>query len=309
MRNKILKSPAIYIQALVALLLIQMVHKIVREIPGSFKMGGFGAKATPVFAILLLITIILLLFRKKIAIYIGIFCSFFMIFQPILVHIIWKHPDQNGIWWYPVFPWLQSILIIYFGFLTLKNEKKYYKNQKPMPWFSFQMMKFIMTIVKRKRNINKEVSFAGIKEGDYVLDFGCGLGFNTIPAAQKVGKNGRVYGLDLSKLALKEVSKKSMKSEVNNIELINSGCETSLDDNFIDIVYLHNTLPIVKNKEKVLRELTRVLKAGGKLSYTTGRGAKVYGNENFSNEKLKEYLNKDFDIKKEDGNHIVFVKK
>ena len=132
MKNSKLKSPSIYIQATIALLLIQLVHKIVREIPGAIKMGGPGAIVTSIFAGLLVISIILLVLRNKWGLILGMIDGVFMIFQPVLVHIILAHPDQNEIWWYPVFPWIQAIVIIYFSFLVLRNENKYHDSQKPI---------------------------------------------------------------------------------------------------------------------------------------------------------------------------------
>jgi hypothetical protein len=125
MKKNKLKSPTIYIQAAIALLLIQLVHKIVREIPGAIKMGGPGVIVTSIFAGLLVISIILLVLRNKWGLILGMIDGIFMIFQPILIHIILAHPDQNGVWWYPIFPWIQAILIIYFSFLVLGNENKY----------------------------------------------------------------------------------------------------------------------------------------------------------------------------------------
>lgn len=130
MKKNKLKSPTIYIQTAIAVLLIQLVHKIVREIPGSIKIGGLGAIMTSIFAGLLLISIILLVLRNKWGLILGMIDGAFMIFQPILVHIILAHPDQNGVWWYPIFPWIQAILIIYFSFLVLLNENKSSDNQK-----------------------------------------------------------------------------------------------------------------------------------------------------------------------------------
>ncbi|MCD4777314.1 MAG: hypothetical protein K8S15_14860 [Candidatus Aegiribacteria sp.] len=113
--------PSIYIQTAIALMLIQLVHKIVREIPGAIKLGGPGTVAVPIFAGMLVIGIILLFLRNKWGLILGVVDGAFMIFQPILVHIILANPDQNGIWWYPVFPWIQGILIIYFCRLAWNN--------------------------------------------------------------------------------------------------------------------------------------------------------------------------------------------
>ncbi|MCK4241582.1 MAG: class I SAM-dependent methyltransferase, partial [Candidatus Atribacteria bacterium] len=48
----------------------------------------------------------------------------------------------------------------------------------------------------------------GIKEGQIVLDFGCGEGNYTIPAAKIVGNKGKVYGLDEDRYKLKELEEK-----------------------------------------------------------------------------------------------------
>ncbi|MBW2652681.1 MAG: hypothetical protein JRC57_06315 [Deltaproteobacteria bacterium] len=121
MKTGVKLLPAIQVQAVIALMLIQLAHKIVREIPGAIKMGGQGAVGVPIFAGLLVIGILLLVLRNKWGLILGIIDGAFMIFQPILVHIILAHPDQNGIWWYPIFPWTQAILIIYFCRIAWKN--------------------------------------------------------------------------------------------------------------------------------------------------------------------------------------------
>ncbi len=184
--------------------------------------------------------------------------------------------------------------------------KKINDEQKPMPWIAFQFMRLIMNIRKNFRNIEEEINLAGIKEGLYILDFGCGLGFNTIPAAKAVGKEGRVFALDLSMQAIKIVKRKITKNKLNNVEIIHSGCDTGLEDKSIDLVYLHNTLPIVKEKKKVLNEITRVLKKDGKLSYMSRAGSRIYGEDTISDSKLIEILSPDFTLITEEKGHLIF---
>jgi len=114
----------IELQAVIAMLLIQLVHKIVREIPGSLNLEGSGWIITIMISILLFAGIVLTLFRNKAGLVLGIICGVWMIFQPIYVHIIIAIPDQNGIWWYPIFPWIQAILIIYFCVISWDSNKK-----------------------------------------------------------------------------------------------------------------------------------------------------------------------------------------
>ena len=104
MKNNNLKSSAIFIQAIIAMLIVQLVHKIVREIPGAIGIGGIGAYANPALAGLLLIAIILLLFRKRLGIYLGMVVAVFMLFQPVLVHIIWAFLTRTEFGGIPCFP-------------------------------------------------------------------------------------------------------------------------------------------------------------------------------------------------------------
>ncbi len=178
--------------------------------------------------------------------------------------------------------------------------------QKSMSWFAFQVMRVVMNIRKRFRNIEEEINLAGIKRGDYILDFGCGPGFNTIPAAKKAGKEGRVFALDLNKQAIKIMEKKISENRLDNVKIITSSCDTGLEDKSIDLVYLHNTLPLVKEKQKVLKEITRVIKTGGKLSYMSRLGSRVYGEDTISDSRLKEILKPDFTLEKEKDGHLIF---
>jgi len=182
--------------------------------------------------------------------------------------------------------------------------------QKPMPSIVFKIMIIIMSIRKKFRNIDEEVSLAGIKSGDYILDFGCGLGFNTVPAAQKVKKHGKVFALDISPQAIEVVKDKARKNELENIETILSDCNTKLEDKSIDIVYLHNTLPLIEDKKEVLNEIYRVLKTNGKLSFLSRFISRHAGNNSMNDKQLKEYLEAEnkFELIKSRGGHFIFKK-
>ena len=113
---------SIYIQAAIAMMLIQLVHKIVREIPGAFRtVSGAGGVGTIVFTCIIATGIILLLLDIKWGLVFGLIDGAWMLFQPILVHGILAKPDINCIWWYPVFPMTQAALIIYFCMLAWKQ--------------------------------------------------------------------------------------------------------------------------------------------------------------------------------------------
>lgn len=167
-----------------------------------------------------------------------------------------------------------------------------------------------MSIRKKFRDIEGEIGLAGIKSGDYILDFGCGLGFNTISAAQRVGNKGKIFALDINPRAIEIVKKKMKKHNLLNIDTIISDCDTKLENQSIDVLYLHNTLPMINNKENVLNELYRVLKANGKLSYMSRAGSRLAGGISMTDEDLRKYLEAEnkFRLIKEKNKHFIFAK-
>jgi hypothetical protein len=116
------------IQAVMAMMFILFVHKLVREIPGSLNMEGtIGGVVTTAMAVLLAISIMLLFFRNRWGLILGAIPAVWATLQWILVHIIWAYPDQNGIWWYPIFPIVQGALIIYFSVLAWRDKESFSK--------------------------------------------------------------------------------------------------------------------------------------------------------------------------------------
>ncbi|MEA2038996.1 MAG: methyltransferase domain-containing protein, partial [Thermodesulfobacteriota bacterium] len=86
--------------------------------------------------------------------------------------------------------------------------------------------------------------------------------------------------------------------------------DTNLEGRKIDIVYLHNTLPLVKDKQRALDEITRVLKVGGKLSYMSRTFSRVVGKGSMNGERLKNNLEADnkFKLVREKNGHLIFEK-
>ena len=139
---------------------------------------------------------------------------------------------------------------------------------RPASNFDFRFMslgyKFRDFFVPRE-NILKEV---GIKPGFYVLDYGCGPGSYIIPLAKLVGESGKIYALDIHPLAIRKVQHVASKKQLTNVETILSDCQTGLPDNTLDAVLLYDAFHHLSAPEAVLKELHRVLKPGGILSFS-----------------------------------------
>ncbi len=184
------------------------------------------------------------------------------------------------------------------------------KTQKSMSKIAFNVMNLIMKIRKRARDINLEIGLAKPEKGNTILDFGCGLGFNSIPAAQLVGIKGKVFALDISKQAVNLVNRKAKKAKLNNIITIHSDCATKLENESVDVAYLHNVFPMILDKKSVLKEIARVLKKTGRLSVTTGKMARRVGKDTMSNQQLIEYLGSEYNYKliNNINGHLIFQK-
>ena len=61
----------------------------------------------------------------------------------------------------------------------------------------------------------------GIKKGQVILDFGCGVGNYTIPAAKIIGEKGKIFALDESNSKIMELSRRVKSTGLNNIKIIN----------------------------------------------------------------------------------------
>jgi ubiquinone/menaquinone biosynthesis C-methylase UbiE len=132
---------------------------------------------------------------------------------------------------------------------------------------NFRIMAFTFKIrdfLKPRRDIVKEV---GMKEGFHVLDYGCGPGSYVPAVAELVGKSGKIYALDINPAAIKMVKKIAVKKQLSNVETILSDCNTGLPDNSIDVVLLYDTFHDLVDQNRVLKELHRVLKPNGILSF------------------------------------------
>ena len=107
----------------------------------------------------------------------------------------------------------------------------------------------------------------GVKKGQRVLDFGCGSGDHTIPAARVVGKEGRVYALDKDKDALDGLIQRAESLGLKNIRRIDTSGDTEigLDDESVDVILLYDVLhsyyfPQADDRRRLLDEICRVSK-------------------------------------------------
>jgi len=110
------------------------------------------------------------------------------------------------------------------------------------------------------------VALASLKEGDVVLDLGSGAGFDAFLAAKRVGKTGRVIGVDMTPEMIGKAKENAQKGEYSNVEFRLGEIEKlPVEDNSVDVIISNCVINLSPDKEAVFKEGYRVLKSGGRL--------------------------------------------
>jgi len=141
-------------------------------------------------------------------------------------------------------------------------------------------------IEEKCKEILKKV---GVEEGHIILDFGCGGGNYTIPAARIIGNEGKIYAVDEDGYKLKDLQEKTKSANLHNIEIIKTSGELNFgfEDGVFDVVLLYDIFWYFSLQSPELSELLkgvyRVLKPSGLIS--------VYP-EHIEIEKLKQKIEK-----------------
>ena len=110
------------------------------------------------------------------------------------------------------------------------------------------------------------LAFSALKEGDVVLDLGSGAGFDAFLAAPRVGKTGRVIGVDMTPEMIAKARANAKVGGYGNVEFLLGDVEAlPLPDCSVDVAISNCVINLVPEKEKVFRELNRVLRPGGRF--------------------------------------------
>jgi arsenite methyltransferase len=106
--------------------------------------------------------------------------------------------------------------------------------------------------------------FAGIKDGDVVVDLGSGAGNDVFIARSLVGENGKVIGIDFTPEMIAKAEKNKMKLGYTNVDFKLGEIESiPLENNIADVVVSNCVLNLVPNKVKAFDEIYRIMEKGG----------------------------------------------
>lgn len=108
-----------------------------------------------------------------------------------------------------------------------------------------------------------------IREGDIIADFGAGSGFFLPALSKRVGETGKVYACEIQKALVEKLGATAHAQGLTNVYPQWSDLEEpngiKIQSESTDIAVLVNTLFLIEEKEKAVREMGRTLRRGGKF--------------------------------------------
>jgi ubiquinone/menaquinone biosynthesis C-methylase UbiE len=107
----------------------------------------------------------------------------------------------------------------------------------------------------------------GLTDGLDFADIGCGIGYFTLPAATIIQPANVIYAIDPSAEMITEAKKRAEEAEIQHIQFI---CSEPLDFKIpnasVDFALLANVFHEISEKEPFLRQISAILRPGGKLA-------------------------------------------
>lgn len=142
----------------------------------------------------------------------------------------------------------------------MTNEKKL----EPMSDLHFKGMMWLYKLAYPIWNPRRHIKKIPLKQGMVVVDYGCGPGRYTIPAAKIVGPQGKVFAVDIHPLAIKVVKEKAARESLTNIEaILLDSYHTGIQGLSVDLILLIDTFHAISDHQALFREMHRLLKQDG----------------------------------------------
>jgi SAM-dependent methyltransferase len=120
--------------------------------------------------------------------------------------------------------------------------------------------------IQRALGVANNLHYADIKPGETILDLGCGGGIDTILAAHRTGRTGKVIALDFLPEMLDRTAGAVQEAGLSNVELVDAEMEAiPLPDASVDLIISNGVINLSARKGRVMAECARVLRPGGRL--------------------------------------------
>jgi SAM-dependent methyltransferase len=109
-------------------------------------------------------------------------------------------------------------------------------------------------------------SLGALSPGEHVLDLGSGAGMDSLVAAQMVGAEGSVTGIDMTPAMLERARRATDELGATNVRFVHGEAESlPFESASIDVVISNGVIDLIPDKDAVFAELYRVLRPGGRM--------------------------------------------
>lgn len=118
-----------------------------------------------------------------------------------------------------------------------------------------------------RRFLEKPEELVGpfLRKGMIVVDYGCGMGFFSLPIAKIVGPSGKVLAVDIQQKMLKNLKRRAHKADLYNIEPMNPDELTQVPEHSVDFVAAIHVVHEIPEPETFFYQMKRIMKKNAKL--------------------------------------------
>ena len=119
----------------------------------------------------------------------------------------------------------------------------------------------------RFAGVGNPLRIGPIHPGETVLDHACGGGMDLLLAARRVGPSGRAIGVDMTPAMREIATAAAARAGPQAVVEVRAGFfeELPVDDGSVDVVISNGVVNLSPDKERVFREIHRVLRPGGRV--------------------------------------------
>jgi ubiquinone/menaquinone biosynthesis C-methylase UbiE len=119
---------------------------------------------------------------------------------------------------------------------------------------------------EREQRLDDVFKALEIRAGAVVADVGAGRGFYTVRLARAVGDTGKVYAIDISSSALRDLRKRVEREGIGNVDVVEGAADNPrLPDAALDAVLIVNAYHEMTEHQAMLEGIRRALKPTGRL--------------------------------------------
>jgi len=109
-------------------------------------------------------------------------------------------------------------------------------------------------------------SLGALRPHEHALDIGCGAGMDTLVAAQMVGADGTVTGIDMTPAMVAKARRSVAETGLANVTIVEGSAEElPFESASFDVVISNGVIDLIPDKDAVFSEIARVLRPGGRI--------------------------------------------